>query len=89
MIRKKVDRFKQFGCDCFMDHVKSLPDNCWCLCCDFRELLSTLVVLFVLSNGDELLAQNISEIIPLRLVPAQDGLFAIILWYVAKSIFRS
>ena len=24
-----------------------------------------------------------------RLVPAQDGLFALILWYVAKSIFRS
>ena len=26
---------------------------------------------------------------PLRLVPAQDGLFALILWYVAKTLFRS
>ena len=25
----------------------------------------------------------------IRLVPAQDGLFALILWYLAKSIFRS
>ena len=24
-----------------------------------------------------------------RLVPAQDGLFALILWYVAKTLFRS
>ena len=28
-------------------------------------------------------------ILVLRLVPDQDGLFALILWYVAKSIFRS
>ena len=25
----------------------------------------------------------------IRLVPAQDGLFTLILWYVAKSLFRS
>ena len=25
----------------------------------------------------------------IRLVPSQDGLFALILWYVATSIFRS
>ena len=31
----------------------------------------------------------IGETTAIRLVPAQDGLFALILWYIAKTLFRS
>ena len=33
--------------------------------------------------------RNIPALVRNGLVPAQDGLFALIFWYVAKSVFRS
>ena len=39
-------------------------------------------------GGDDVIEDYAKKAI-IRLVPAQDGLFALILWYVAKTLFRS
>ena len=55
---------------------------CHSCCCNHNSLVVLCGVCWIYPMGW-------SSYPYFRLVPAQDGLFALILWYVAKSIFRS
>ena len=55
-------------------------------CPHARMMFTSLVVRY---HAQFLSPKNLVAYVLSRLVPAQDGLFALILWYVAKTLFRS
>ena len=69
----------------YQNENMELPQNLWNT--EDQRLLERLKKDIL--SGPNLARPDPSRRFYIRLVPAQDGLFALTLWYVAKTLFRS